>query len=62
MSQHVLAIVYEADRQVQKAVELLKPVVAIKANCLQDNYPSRLMLVGALANTYTELAVNSNEA
>jgi hypothetical protein len=38
-------------------------VVAVKANSLQDDHPSQLVLVEALADMYTELpvAVSSNE-
>jgi hypothetical protein len=41
-SQHALAIAYQADGQVQKAVKLLEHVVAVKGRFLRNNHPSRL--------------------
>jgi tetratricopeptide (TPR) repeat protein len=62
-SQHSLAIAYRADGQVKKAVRLLEHVVAVEAYSLQDNHPSRLVSVEALADMYAELpvAVGSDE-
>lgn len=47
-SQHELAIAYEADGQVGKAVGLLE-LVAVKAKVLRDDHPSRLISQRALA-------------
>jgi hypothetical protein len=42
-SQHRLAVVYLADGQVGKAVELLEHVVAVEAKVLREDHPSRLV-------------------
>ncbi|KAF2825327.1 hypothetical protein CC86DRAFT_294722, partial [Ophiobolus disseminans] len=62
LSQHVLAIVYGADGQVQRAVELLEHVVAVEARTLRDDHPSRLVSVEALADMYAHLTVDPVEA
>jgi hypothetical protein len=40
LSQHVLAGVYQADGQVQKAVQLLEHVVAVKEKVMAEEHPS----------------------
>jgi hypothetical protein len=60
-SQHALAIVYEADGQVHKAVALLQHVVAVEARTLREDHPSRLVSVEALADMRARLAVDSDE-
>jgi tetratricopeptide (TPR) repeat protein len=52
LSQHVLAMAYEADGQVQKAVQLLEHVVAVKEKVLAEEHPSRLASQHALAGAY----------
>jgi hypothetical protein len=47
---------------VQKVVEMLEHVVTIEADSLRDDHPSRLVSVEALADMYTELAVDPDEA
>ena len=51
-SQHVLAIAYEADGQVKKAVWLLEHVVAIKERVLAEDHPVRLASQHNLASAY----------
>ena len=51
-SQHVLAIAYQANRQVKKAVKLLERVVAIQAETLAEDHPSRLASQHVLAGAY----------
>jgi hypothetical protein len=46
---------YQADGQVQKAVELLEHVVAVEARSLRDDHPSRLVSLGALAALHAEI-------
>lgn len=48
-SQHALALAYQADGQVGKAVKLLEHVVAVKAKVLRDDHPSRIISQQALA-------------
>jgi hypothetical protein len=55
LSQHTLAIAYEAGGQVQKAVELLEHVIAVQARSLRDDHPSRLVSLGALAALHAEI-------
>jgi tetratricopeptide (TPR) repeat protein len=52
LSQHELAIAYEADGQVQKAVELLVHVVAVKEKVLPEEHPDRLASQHVLAMAY----------
>jgi tetratricopeptide (TPR) repeat protein len=52
VSQHELARAYKADGQVQKAVELLEHVVAVKEKVLAEEYPSRLASQHELARAY----------
>jgi tetratricopeptide (TPR) repeat protein len=52
LSQHELAMAYEADGQVQKAVELLEHVVIVKEKVLAEEHPSRLASQHALAGAY----------
>ena len=52
LSQHVLAMAYEADGQVQKAVELLEHVVAVKEKVLAEDHPNRLASQHVLAGAY----------
>jgi hypothetical protein len=47
-SQHALAIAYQADGQVKKAVELLKHVIAVKAGVMREDHTSRLISRRAL--------------
>jgi hypothetical protein len=55
VSQHPLAMAYEADGQVGKAVELLEHVVAVEAKILRDGHPSSLVSQETLADLYDEL-------
>jgi len=57
-SQHELAGAYLTDGQVQKAVELLAHVVAVKAMVLREDHPSRLASQDELADWYAQLSVN----
>lgn len=41
-SQHALAIVYQADGQIGKAVELLEHVVIVRERTLAEAHPDRL--------------------
>ena len=50
-SQHSLAMAYQADGQVQKAVRLLEAVVKVE-EALQPDHPSRLASQHALAMAY----------
>jgi tetratricopeptide (TPR) repeat protein len=52
LSQHVLAMAYEADGQVQKAVELLEHIVKVEEKTLAEEHPSRLASQHALAGAY----------
>jgi tetratricopeptide (TPR) repeat protein len=52
LSQHELATAYQADGQVQKAVELLEHVVGITEKVLAEEHPSRLASQHALARAY----------
>jgi tetratricopeptide (TPR) repeat protein len=52
LSQHVLAMAYEADGQVKRAVELLGHVVAVREQVLAEEHPSRLASQHALAGAY----------
>ncbi|KAL9628943.1 MAG: hypothetical protein Q9164_007089 [Protoblastenia rupestris] len=52
VSQHALAIAYEANGQVKKAMELLEQVVAIEAEVLKKDHPDRLASQHALAGAY----------
>ncbi|KAF1963801.1 hypothetical protein CC80DRAFT_13282 [Byssothecium circinans] len=51
-SQHELAGAYEADGQVQKAVQLLEHVVSVKEIVLVEEHPDRLASQHALAIAY----------
>ena len=51
-SQHALAIAYQADGQVGKAVELPEHVVAVHARVLVEEHPSRLASQHALTGAY----------
>ena len=53
-TQHVLAIAYRENGQVQKAVELLEHVVEIQARVLQADHPSQLASQHTLAGAYHE--------
>ena len=53
---------YQADGQVNKTMDLLEYVVAVEADSLRDDHPSRLVPVEALAVMHIELAVNSDVA
>jgi hypothetical protein len=57
-SQHQLAMGYEADGQVKKAVELLEHVVAVDAMVLRDDHPSRLISQRALENVRAKLSID----
>ena len=52
LSEHVLAMAYQADGQVKKAVALLEQVVAVEAKVLAEDHPSRLASQHALAMAY----------
>ncbi|OCK98381.1 purine and uridine phosphorylase [Cenococcum geophilum 1.58] len=52
LSQHMLAMAYEADGQVKKAMELLEHIVAVEAKVLAEEHPSRLASQHALAGAY----------
>lgn len=39
-SQHALAVAYQADRQMQQAVELLEHIVAVEDKVLAEEHPS----------------------
>jgi tetratricopeptide (TPR) repeat protein len=52
LSQHVLAGAYRVDGQVQKAVQLLEHVVAVREKTLAEEHPSRLASQHALAMAY----------
>ena len=51
-SQHMLAIVYEADGQASNAVKLLEQVVAIEGKVLKEDHPDRLASQHELARIY----------
>jgi hypothetical protein len=61
LSQHMLASAYEADGQVQRAVQLLEHVVAVEARSLRDDHPSRLVSLEALTAFRAELDDSSDE-
>jgi tetratricopeptide (TPR) repeat protein len=52
LSQHVLAMAYRADGQVQRAVELLEHIVEVVGKVLAEEHPSRLASQHALAMAY----------
>ena len=52
LTQHVLAMAYQADGQVQKAVELLEQVVEVREKTLSPEHPSRLASQHELAGAY----------
>jgi tetratricopeptide (TPR) repeat protein len=52
LSQHVLAMAYEADGQVHKAVALLEHVVEVREKTLAPEHPYRLASQHALAGAY----------
>ena len=52
ISQHVLAMAYQADGQLKKAVELLEHVVAVEEKTLAEDHPDRLASQHALARAY----------
>jgi hypothetical protein len=59
-SQHVLAMAYQADGQIKKAVEMLEHVVAVKARAMRTDHPSRLISQRALEALRAELPSNSS--
>ena len=50
--QHVLAMTYQADGQIKKAVELMEHVVSGKGQILAEEHPSRMASQHVLAMTY----------
>ncbi|KAF2993765.1 hypothetical protein E8E13_001931 [Curvularia kusanoi] len=52
LSQHVLAMAYQADGQVQKAVELLQHVLEVQEKTLSPEHPDRLASQHELAGAY----------
>ncbi|KAK2685484.1 hypothetical protein QWA68_016227 [Fusarium oxysporum] len=52
VSQHALAIAYQANGQIKEAAELLEYVIAIRKTTLGENHPSRLASQHALAIAY----------
>jgi len=52
LTQHVLAIAYQANGQVKDAVRLLEQVVAIRERVLAEDHPSRLASQHNLASAY----------
>jgi tetratricopeptide (TPR) repeat protein len=52
LSQHVLAMAYQADGQVRKAVELLKHIVTVEEKVLAEEHPDRLASQHELATAY----------
>jgi len=52
LTQHVLAMAYRANGQVNDAVRLLEHVVAINERALAEDHPSRLASQGVLASAY----------
>jgi tetratricopeptide (TPR) repeat protein len=52
LSQHVLAMAYQADGQVQKAEELLEHVVAMREKTQAEEHPDRLASQHELAGAY----------
>ena len=51
-SQHQLAVAYQANRQIQKAVQLLEHVVKIWETRTSEDHPSRLASQHELARAY----------
>ena len=51
-SQHVLAMVYRSDGQIQRAVTLLEQVVAVQERTLAKDHPLRLASQHELAIAY----------
>ncbi|GAB7336817.1 hypothetical protein MBLNU13_g11325t2 [Cladosporium sp. NU13] len=52
LTQHVLAMAYQADGQIKDAVRLLEQVVAIRERVLAEDHPNPLASQGVLASAY----------
>ncbi|KAF2499993.1 hypothetical protein BU16DRAFT_233539 [Lophium mytilinum] len=53
-SQHMLAMAYRENQQIQEAIELLEHVIKIKETTLAEDHPDRLALQHVLAMAYRE--------
>jgi hypothetical protein len=60
LSQHVLAMAYQANGQVKEAVSLPGRVVAIQAEVLKEDHPYRLVSQHALAAAYQANGVRTD--
>jgi tetratricopeptide (TPR) repeat protein len=54
LTQHVLAIAYQANGQIKDAVRLLEQVVAIRERVLAEDHPDRLTSQAVLASAYQD--------
>lgn len=51
-SQHTLAMEYQADGQVERAIELREYEVVVKAHVYRADYPSRLVSIQVLKSMH----------